>query len=167
MITRIFAKLRQWLYPAEFRIEAAPLPRDWHAILERLCEQAKAPSIPVESTERLRFVAELATGVWRLRQKMLEPGTDKPKESFRREYRHLESIWDLLSENGVRIQDHAGRPFDPGQSLEVAGRVPVAGLIRERVQETIKPTIYYHDHHIQRGVVIVETPETSTGDGTR
>lgn len=154
---------RQWLQPREFRIEAVPLPPDAWAAIERSAAQPVAPAedplrARADKQARARFLAELATGVWRLRKRMLEPGTDRPKEPYRREYRHVESVWDLLAGAGVKVVDHTGMPFDPGQRLEVAGQVDTPGLARPRVQETVKPTVYVDDEHVQWGVVLVENP---------
>lgn len=151
----IHLSLRQAIYPRDFRICEPTWPRSW---LETLRELIDLPPPPVDKA-RMRFLADLATGVWRLRQKMLEPGTDRPKEQFRREYRHLESVWDVLTQAGFEIQDHTGKPFDSGQALKVLSCQPKPGVIRERVQDTIKPTIYFKEQHIQIGEVIVETPD--------
>lgn len=161
------AALRQWLQPAEFRIDHPALPAQaWGAVEQWAQQLARQPVEPrgdppgheAGQRERVRFLADLATGLWRLRKRMLEPGTDRPKEAYRREYSHLESVWDLLAGAGVKVIDHTGRPFDPGQRLEVAGQITTPGLLRPRVQETVRPTVYVDDEHVQCGVVLVENP---------
>jgi hypothetical protein len=159
----ILANLRQLVFPREFRIAEPPWPDDWLETLRKLAELPPAPPPGPEDTERVRFLADLSTGIWRLRQKMVEPGTERPKEQFRREYRHLESVWDVLRQAGMEIQDHTGKPFDSGQALKVLAFQPTPGVRRERVQETVKPTIYYKGRHIQMGEVIVESPEKKDG----
>jgi hypothetical protein len=161
--------IRQLLFPKEFRIGEPVWPGDWLETLRKLTELPPPPPQPSprDGKERLRFLADLATGVWRLRQKMLEPGTDRPREPFRREYRHLESIWDVLSQAGLEIQDHTGRPFDSGLALKVLAFQPTPGVRRERIQETVKPTIYFKQQHIQMGEVIVESPEKSDDDSPK
>jgi hypothetical protein len=109
--------------------------------------------------QHLLKLADLATTIWRLRQRMRLPGTDVPSEQFSRAYRDLEAVCDALSALKLEIHDHTGKPFDPGQSLRVAEWVTVAGLDHQRVQETIKPTIYFGGNRIQQGIVIVATPE--------
>ncbi len=158
------AAIRQRLFPREFRIEEPPWPDDWLETLRKLADlPPPPPPPPPEDKDRIRFLADLATGVWRLRQKMLEPGTERPREQFRREYRHLESVWDVLTQAGMEIQDHTGKPFDSGQALKVLAFQPTPGVKRERVQETVKPTIYFKQQHIQMGEVIVESPEKNEG----
>lgn len=163
-ISKLIATARQLLFPTEFRIADPPWPDDWLGTLRKLADSPSPPPPPPEDKDRIRFLADLATGVWRLRQKMLEPGTDRPKEQFRREYRHLESVWDVLTQAGMEIQDHTGKPFDSGQALKVLAFQPTSGVKRERVQETVKPTIYFKKQHIQMGEVIVESPEKNDGN---
>src|SRR5205823_4748853 len=111
--------------------------------------------------------ADVGTGLWRLRQKMVQPGTDRPLDEMRRAYRHLESIWDALVQAGVEILDHTGALFDSGMSLRVIAFQPTPGLGHEKVIETIKPTIYYAGQPIQVGEVIVETPDILEDDERR
>jgi hypothetical protein len=109
--------------------------------------------------EALRdFLAKVATGVWRLRQRFLEPGSDRPREELRRPYRDVEALWDTLTEAGLEILDHTGKPYEPGESLKVIAFQPAPGLDRERVVETVKPTVYLGGEWLQMGEVIVGTP---------
>jgi len=150
---------RQFLFPREFRIGQAAWPDDCLETLRKLAELPPIPSKSQDDMEQIRLLANLGTGIWRLRQKMLEPGTERPKEQFRREYRDVESIWDFLRQAGIEIKDHTGQPFDSGLVLKVLAFQPTPGVKRERVQETIKPTIYFKGRHIQVGEVIVDSPE--------
>jgi hypothetical protein len=158
--------LRQRKYPKEFRISAPPWSSDLQAALKQMAELLPQAGPPRDSGEdaragagNRRFLADVGTGLWRLRQKMTQPGTGKPLEEMRRAYRHFESVWDALSNEGVVIHDHTNEDFDAGQSLKVLAFQPTQGLRRERVIETIKPTICVNDEIIQMGEVIVGTPE--------
>jgi hypothetical protein len=59
----------------------------------------------------------------------------------------------------VKIQNHTSEPFDSGQSLEVIAFQPTAGISRDVVVETIRPTVYLKGIRIQMGQVVVATPE--------
>lgn len=159
--------LRQALQPREFRIAPAALPADWLALLERRLQPPPPAAAPAPAPagdersrdrEQLRLLADLATGLWRLKPRLLEPGTDRPREGMKRAWRDVEALGDLLAGAGVRVIDHTGHDYDPGQVLEVAARVPVPGLRRDRVQETVRPTVYIGDRHVQVGQVLVEVP---------
>jgi hypothetical protein len=159
-------RLRQMMFPREFRIPATPWDADAVAQLERVAQlitdQARESAQCRESdsaADRKAFLAEIGTGLWRLRQKMTQPGTNKPLDEMRRAYRHFESVWDTLEKDGIKIYDHTGENFDAGRSIKVLAYQPTPGLRRERVTETIKPTIYAKDDLVQMGEVIVGTPE--------
>jgi hypothetical protein len=164
----LWGTVRQWMYPPEFRIAPSAWPSELLEAMERLTHAATpetadrtTPPDPATEKQQLRLLADVGTGLWRLRQKMQQPGTNRPLEEMRRAYRHLESVWDVLAEAGVEIQDHTDAPFDPGMSLRVIAYQPTAGIDRERVIETIKPTIYVRKQAIQMGEVIVATPENT------
>ena len=156
----IIAGFRQALYPREFRIDPLPNP-DIEPILQELDARLRAGRLAGEippDTEWDAVWADVGTGLWRLRQKLLPPGKDQPGSEMRRAYRHLESVWDVLSQAGMEIIDHTGVLYDSGMSLTVIAFQPVPGYSREKVLETVKPTIYLRARPIQTGEVIVGTP---------
>lgn len=158
----IFSAIRQLYFPREFRIAAVPWPANMGQLLAeliRLTEVAGEPQATLPAEQDPRLFADIGTGLWRLRQKLVKPGTTQPLDEMRRPYRHLESVWDALAQAGVEIQDHTDKPFDSGMSLKVVSFQPTPGLERERVIETIKPTIYFKGKSIQMGEVIVGIPE--------
>jgi hypothetical protein len=161
-VAALAAALRQLLQPPELRI-SAPDPAAVLPLLEAL---GREPRSPGAEEPRARLLAEMATGLWRLRGRMVDAGTGEPHPEMRRAFRHLQAVWDALARAGVEVQEHAGRPFDPGQSLRVLAFQPTAGLPRETVLETVKPCVYLDGQRIQVGEVIVGTPEgASSGKG--
>jgi len=174
MVHQVPGSLRQLFFPKEFRIPSSPWDQELEAALRRLIGAIdQGRSVEQEGIEaeadsgrgrevsgpNVRFLAELGTGLWRLRQRMIEPETDRPPEGMRRAYRHLESVLDMMTEAGVKIQDHTDDPFDAGLSLRVIAFQTMPGIQRERVVETIKPTVYLGGQVIQMGEVIVASPE--------
>jgi hypothetical protein len=165
---RMIANLRQLKYPAEFRIQPPLWPADLSGLMQKIsatslpeCAAVTASEDADFSKERMHFLAEVGTGLWRLRQRMVQPGTVRPLEEMRRAFRHLESTWDVITQAGVEIQDHTGALYDSGMSLKVIAFQPTQGIGREKILETIKPTIYYKGHPIQMGEVIVATIENN------
>ncbi|MDP2955078.1 MAG: hypothetical protein Q8N53_01540 [Longimicrobiales bacterium] len=167
----VLGGLRQLLFPAPLRISVAPWPQGWEEALKeavagtvepRAATRATDDSAPSGDVPDRGWLADLGTGLWRLKQRMLEPGTDRPLEVMRRAFRHLESLVDVARGAGLEIQDHTGAPFHSGMSLQVLAFQPTPGVQREKVAETIKPTIYFNGTMIQMGEVIVATPEVST-----
>ena len=163
---------RQATQPLEFRIAAPILPDDWQDALQRSTSgaaQANSETPPSKTDveivkrqrmerERDKLLIEMATNVWQLRTRMLEQDGSTPKDVFRRVYRYVEAQWDTLSQMGFEIKDHTGAKFDVGLSLKVSAYQRTAGVTHERVQETLKPSIYFHLQLVQMGEVIVETP---------
>ena len=156
-----WAGLRQYWFPPEFRIRAPEWPADSAALLSGLDEKGSqsAASAPSGGGPSIEMLAEVATGLWRLRQRMVDPDSGRPLEEMRRAFRHLESVWDALAAAGVEVQDHTGMAFHTGLALDVLAFQPTAGVERERVIETIKPSVYFKGRAIQMGQVIVGTPE--------
>jgi len=107
----------------------------------------------------LKLLGDLATGIWRTRQKMLQPGTDKPSEELRRAYRPLEATYDILIQSGVEIIDRTNKPFIEGTQGKILAVEPTDGIERDVVLETIKPTIIYHNRLLQTGELIIGTPK--------
>ena len=68
-------------------------------------------------------------------------------------------IWNALVDDlGLEIKDHTQEVFDYGLPLKIVTTRPTAGISKERVVETIKPTIRWRNRMIQVGEVIIETP---------
>jgi len=155
----VLSTIRQLWFPSEFRIAPSPWPANLEQLLLQLEQTVREPQGSALGGQELRFLADIGTGLWRLRQKMVKPGTNQPLVEMQRPFRHLESVWDALIQAGVDIQDHTDKPFDPGMSLRVVSYQPMPGLGRERVIETIKPTIYFKGKMIQMGEVIVGRPQ--------
>ena len=74
---------------------------------------------------------------------------------------------DLFRQAGYEIQDHTGKRFEIGLDLSVVAYQPTAGIDRETVIETLRPSVYLRGVQIQRGEVVVGKPETpgTAGEG--
>jgi hypothetical protein len=108
--------------------------------------------------------ADMANAIWALQQKSCDPTTAERKEEFRPLARYIDRLSECMSEIGVEVQSHTNQAFDSGQSLEVIAFQPTAGINREIVVETIRPTVYLKGHRVQVGQVIVATPENTSGE---
>jgi hypothetical protein len=113
---------------------------------------------------RVTIWADMANAIWALQQKSCDPTTSERKEEFRPLTRYIERLSECLGEIGLTVQSHTNQAFDSGQSLEVIAFQPTAGITREIVIETIRPTVYLKGHRVQVGQVIVATPENTSGE---
>src|SRR6185295_4297417 len=100
MIRDLLAHVRQFRFPPEFRIGALS---NAEGVLEGLDElisewpNSVGTAVPQPNDRHHAeedFLVRVATGVWRLRRRMLVPGSGEPKDEMRRAYRHLEFVWD-------------------------------------------------------------------------
>ena len=126
-----------------------------------------APAEETEATTRLLsvpgdFFLDLANSAWDLRKGSVDSLTGEPKPHLAKMARHVERLWESLERIGFKIQDHSNQSYDSGQSLDVLAFQPTPGIDREIVAETIRPTVYLQGQQIQKGQVIVATPEILT-----
>lgn len=106
-----------------------------------------------------QLIADLSTGIWRLKRRVAALGTAASRDMAGL-HRDVESLVDRLGEAGVDIIDHSGEVYEPGKALRVLAFQPAAGASREEIGETVKPTVYYGGQWLQMGEVIVSTPES-------
>lgn len=159
------SEVRQRLYRREFRIQKPCWPELSAASPAAIPERGEESTADGDDTitselpeRQRRLVVTLATNLWRTRQKMIDPVSGEPPEHMRKAYRHVRSMWDALRESEIEIQDHTNQPFHLGQTLNAIAFEPRAGLSKDTVLETVKPTIYFRKRLIQMGEVIVGTP---------
>lgn len=161
--------IRQWIYPKELRISqpGADLPCILNALRAALVEKSTAQATAIETVRygqddgplNAKALAQVGTHLWRLKNKMIEPGLKRPRDEFSRVYRHLDAAWDVLAEAGIEIVDLTGRPFDHGQSVRPLAFQPVVGLERRVIVETVSPSILLRGKVVQAGEVIVGVPD--------
>ena len=168
MDSTVYSDLRQLLFPRACTI-ARP-PRD-HLDLARVlgllgAARAQQPDTVARPERRpvkpanaaTPLLAEVGTGLWRMRRRLSETESGKERETLRRTQRQVESVLDVLAQSGLEIQDHTGAAYDPGLSLKVIAFQAVPGIGRETVTETLRPSIYWCGERIQMGEVLVGTP---------
>lgn len=165
------SRLRQLMFRKAFRIPAPVWPAD---VLEQIeaarrdrGDRAPRPESRLEpgltaNEDTMVLVAELVTGLWRIRRRLLADGNGEPPEGQRAVFRHVESAWDVLAQKGIEVRDDVGARYVPGMALRVVAFQPTPGIQHEKVIESIRPSIFYRERLLQRGEVIVATPENST-----
>ena len=104
------------------------------------------------------LLATVATNTWRALQKIIDVETCEPKPEMKRIHRHVEAINDALREFGVETVDHTGQRYDTGSALKVITSEKRAGLNREEIIETLKPTVRFEGRLLQQGEVVVGEP---------
>lgn len=152
------ADLRQLRFARPFRIRRPQLsPGQTLILVQRDTARVKESTESPGANHQAKFIAEIATELWRLQTKMTGPHGE-PKDEMRKTYRHVESALDVLAEAGVEIQNHTGQPYRTGLAVEALAFQPTADVARETIIETLRPSVYMNNKQIQQGQVIVGTP---------
>jgi hypothetical protein len=162
MFANIKDSIRQYaFYPRDFRIPTPKWPdlsESLDGIVDLLKSSSSSKTYRSETEDELLDMAvDIGTLVWRIQQR-LENSAELPTE-LRRISRDLESTWDSLTQRGIEIKDHTGQDYRPGMALQVITSQPVAGLTKQTVIETLKPTIYHREKIVQMGQVVIGVPE--------
>jgi hypothetical protein len=118
----------------------------------------EADRTPNSARQLATSLAAIVTSAWKARARMISAVDGEPHEETRRVFRHIESMFDAFDRLGLRAKDHTGDAFDYGMPLNVVTTQPTPGLAKERVIETIKPTIYWNQTIIQTADVVIATP---------
>lgn len=121
---------------------------------------------PFASEELHQLLATVGTCAWRLKNQLLQPGSDRPREELsrdelRRACRDLKTIDNALAQAGIAIIDHTGADYDISVAWRVLAFQPTPHHAKAKVIETVKPTIYTAKTWIQMGEVIVGIPQKS------
>jgi hypothetical protein len=157
--------LRQLRYPPEFRIGPLPLPAEALDTLKRIAVGLESLACTLEGGSQRdvdKLLAQVATELWRLRRKLELLDNTQPPGELRAILRPFQAAWDSIIQSGVEIDGHANEPYDGGMAVEVLAFQPCPELTRERVIETLRPTIYRNGQIIQLGQVIVGQPARET-----
>ncbi len=177
----ILDSIRQWFFPAEFRIAppsaalniATPAGDGPASHGDEAEQQSEAPP---DSRASNQFVAELATCLWYLKTKHFKRawdddgtgdngGDDGPR--VRRAIGRLNRGIDILKDNGIEIDDPTNKRYPQGGEgmMRPLQFQPTAGLTFEQVTETVIPIVYRDDQLIQRGEVFVAVPNEDATTG--
>lgn len=153
--------------PDDFKIPSPQWP-DEKRMIDALATQLKSilsshrdqgASIRYAVPEKfVKIIADVATNAWKARTKMTDGASGDVRDDMKRVYRHIEGMFESFQEMGLEIKDHTGEIFDYGLPLKVVTTQPTQGIAKERVIETLKPTIYWQEQMIQMGEVVIATP---------
>jgi hypothetical protein len=131
-------------------------------------EIAREPAPVVERVPDsfVKAAIAIATNAWRIRAKVADStGESKEeisKDDVKKVNRYLETVFHALSGIGMEIKDRTGEAFDYGLPEKVVTAQPQPGINKERILETLRPTIYWGNQIVQQGEVVIATPDAST-----
>jgi hypothetical protein len=161
------AELRQMDFPAELRIKQPDRLDEMQVLAEELAGlldwfkkyyKKDVPEKDKEYLQLLQLLGEVCVGLWRTRSKLIDSNSGEPLEEIKRALRPLESTLDTLRQGGFEIKDRTNQPYVIGMLEKVVIWEPQAGLTREMIIETIRPTIIYQEMVLKQGEIVVGVP---------
>ena len=109
-----------------------------------------------------KALASIATNAWKAKSRLKDAAHVKDGGILKKIDGDLDRIFNVIEQGfGWEIKGHTGKDYDYGMALKVVTTQPMANIHRERVIETIKPTIYDKNDKnriIQIGAVVIATP---------
>ena len=97
--------------------------------------------------EQMRMMAEIGTGIWRMRRELSAGNNNLTQEQLRLPNRYLMGVWDRMSEAGFSIQDYTGQAEEAKERFFLIPQEMDSFSSELPGIETIKPAIYYHNKH--------------------
>jgi hypothetical protein len=160
----VFRRAQSFLEAAAGPLEVADVSEPDKTASPSTSTHLEAPAQAELIDFLIDLLREVGTGLWRLRQRMVEPESGQARDEMRRAYRQLENLWDTLAQAGLRIHDHTGEqiPEYGATALKIIAYEPAPEAAHGFVVETVKPTIYFMDQMIQMGETIVGAPPKSS-----
>jgi hypothetical protein len=105
----------------------------------------------------VKGIVTIASNAWKAKSRLVD-SSGEVRDDMKRLYRNIEGILEALTEMTVEIKDRCGETFDYGLPDQVVATEIQEGLTKDKIIETIKPTIYWNGQIVQRGEVIIATP---------
>jgi hypothetical protein len=102
---------------------------------------------------------EIAIHAWRANRRMRDRHSGEVKEEHKATFRSVEGIMKTLESVGFTLRDREGEAYDFGLPEKVIASEKRPGIIREVVAETIRPSVFFNDHLIRPGEIIIAGPE--------
>ena len=82
-------------------------------------ENTKCQVYDCEIHKLVASLADVATGIWRIRNKFSAVDIDGLPDEIKKAYRHVESTWDALTSAKVEVRDHSKEKYVAGMALNV------------------------------------------------
>jgi hypothetical protein len=136
-------------------------PPDWPKEISALQRLAAAEVAGVQEFQNKVAAAfcDVAIHTWRMQRRMTDRVTKEVKEEHKTMYRSVAGILEALTGMGFTVRDREGDFYDYGLPEKVVAAEKRAGISREMVVETIRPSIFYGDQLLKPGEIVIAVPE--------
>jgi len=146
----------------DFRIEPADLAKEAAALRNR----AVVNMADMREFEQKisRAFCDIAIHAWRAERRMKDRVSGEVKEEHKATHRSVAGILETLKGLGYELRDREGEGYDYGMPEKVVAAEKRAGLSRELVAETIRPSILLHGQLAWPGEIVIAVPEATPPD---
>jgi hypothetical protein len=137
-------------------------PNDWQKEMPKLKQMAAAELMDKVQMQSELFTAafcEIAIHAWRAKRRMTDRHSGEVKDEHKATFRSIEGILASLESVGFTLRDREGEFYDYGLPEKVVAAEKRAGISREMVVETIRPSIKYGEQLVKPGEIVIAVPE--------
>jgi len=116
-----------------------------------------------DDTALAKALISIAGQAWRLGTAVKDSETNEVKtvlsqQEIRKVANIMETINQVIIDLGIKIIDRCNQDFHPGLPDQVVTEEPKAGISKEQIIRTIRPTIMWHQTMVQRGEIDIAVP---------
>jgi hypothetical protein len=126
-----------------------------------VAEKGREP-VRVSPEDLMKCITTVATNSWKMKSRVFnekgKPREEIKKDDIKKLARHLDSIFEAFNGMGIEIRDRTNETYDYGLPDTIVSSAPRAGLSKELIVETIRPTIYWQNQIVQAGEIVIATP---------
>jgi len=139
-------------------------PPDWPKEMPALQRLAAAEVAVVREFEQkaASTFCEIAIHAWRMQRRMTDRVSKEVKDEHKTMHRSVAGILESLTSIGFSLRDREGEFYDYGLPEKVVAAEKRAGISREMVVETIRPSIMYGDQLVKPGEIVIAVPEEAS-----
>lgn len=136
-------------------------PSDLRQEAESLIKVIALDTVEVRAFEQrvAKNCFDMTIHSWRAERRLKDRATGEVKDEHRLIHRSIVGILDSLAELGFQLKDRENEPYDFGFPEKVVASDKRAGLQREIVAETIRPSVFYNGQLLREGEIIIAVPE--------
>jgi len=102
---------------------------------------------------------DIAIHAWRMQRRMTDRVTKEVKDEHKAMHRSVAGIQESLTAMGFTVRDREGDFYDYGLPEKVVAAEKRAGISREMVVETIRPSVFFGDQLLKPGEIVIAVPE--------
>ena len=112
-----------------------------------------------------KALVTIANQAWRISSAVIDSESKDPKhelttQDLKKIGHALDGMMETLASLGIKVVDRLGEPFDAGLPDQVVTEEIRAGISREQIIRTIRPTIIWNQTMVQRGEIDIAVPTT-------